>query len=154
MKGYGKIEGIFVRASNRNPGEKVRIGFYRKLSTEVLLRSRRKTAEISLTFINDRAMRRLNRDYRGQDRPTDVLAFDLSRPSRPGRRRPLLTAEIVISTQTARRQAGEEGHSLHWEISHLLIHGLLHILGYDHVKANEADRMARRERFLAKEFLN
>ncbi len=131
----------------------MRVGFYRKLSADVLLRSRRKTAEISLTFINNRSMRRLNREYRGQDRPTDVLAFDLSHAPRPGRRRPLLTAEIVISTQTARRQAREKGHSLHREISHLLIHGLLHILGYDHMKSDDADRMARREKFLAKEYL-
>ncbi|HEY5648272.1 MAG TPA: rRNA maturation RNase YbeY [Nitrospiria bacterium] len=154
MNGRGKPEGISIRVSNRDPGRRIRLGFFRDLAASVLLRSRKKQAEISLTFVTDRAMQRLNRDYRGQDRPTDVLAFDLSRAPEPGRARPVLNAEIVISTQTARRQAAGKRHSMTREISHLLIHGLLHVMGYDHMKPDEARRMARRERFLIRELLN
>jgi probable rRNA maturation factor len=80
-------------------------------------------------LVGDRAIRRLNRTYLGRDHPTDVLAFPQARAfSMPG---PSLLGDVVISVDTAARQAKAHGHSLDRELALLLIHGLLHLLGYD-----------------------
>ena len=76
-------------------------------------------------------MRSLNRRYRGIDRTTDVLSFSLREGAFAGLR-PDLLGDIVISIPRAEQQAGEAGHPLSREIERLLIHGLLHLLGYDH----------------------
>ena len=101
-------------------------------------------AELSLVLVGDRRMRRLNRLYRGKDRPTDVLAFPM-RDAVPTVS-PLL-GDVVISLPTAGRQAGVQGHSLDREVTVLLIHGVLHLLGYDHERGERAARrMHSRER--------
>lgn len=93
--------------------------------------------EISLLFVDDNQMRELNRMYRNLDRTTDVLAFSM----REGPEMALppeacdaneLLGDIVISLETAQLQAKTQGHSLRREVSFLLIHGTLHLLGYDH----------------------
>jgi rRNA maturation RNase YbeY len=104
-------------------------------------------AELSLVVVSDRKMRALNRRYRGVDRPTDVLSFS----QREGAGRPPdgLLGDVVISLETVRRQAAVRGERLEREGQRLLIHGLLHLLGYDHERsAADADRMARRARTL------
>jgi probable rRNA maturation factor len=94
-------------------------------------------------------MRRLNREYRGVDRATDVLAFPLHGRSRP-QRGPWLLGDVVIATGEVTRAARAEGGSRTVAAERLLIHGLLHLLGYDHERsAGEARRMAARERSLA-----
>jgi len=104
--------------------------------------------ELSILLVNDREMRALNRRYRGIDRPTDVLAF-AQREGAGGTPDGLL-GDVVISVDTATRQAREVGESLGREVDRLLIHGLLHLLGYDHERsAAEARRMQRRERMLS-----
>jgi rRNA maturation RNase YbeY len=106
-------------------------------------------AELSVTLVSDREMRALNRRWRGRDRPTDVLAF-AQRDGAGGAPAGLL-GDVVISVDTARRQAAEAGEPLHREGERLLVHGLLHLLGYDHERsAAEARRMQRRERALAR----
>ncbi len=90
-------------------------------------------------------MRSLNRRYRGIDRTTDVLSFSF-REGAFGDLRPDALGDIVVSVPQAERQAREAGHSLVREIEILLIHGLLHLLGYDHERGpSEARRMRRRE---------
>jgi probable rRNA maturation factor len=136
------------------------------------------SAELSLVLVSDRVMHELNHLWRGKDRPTDVLAFpqDGERegtagargaPRRaiigertrrpPGPRRPARIAEmperllgdVVISVDTARKQAAERGHSVGAETERLLVHGVLHLLGYDHERSPaEARRMQRKERAL------
>lgn len=103
-------------------------------------------AELSLLLVSDPVMHELNRTWRGKDRPTDVLAF----AQREGGRAPDgLLGDVVISVDTARRQAAELGHSLPTEGERLLVHGILHLLGYDHERsAPEARRMQRKERAL------
>ena len=104
-------------------------------------------AELSLVVVSDRTMRALNRRYRGVDRPTDVLSF--SQREGPGRPPDGLLGDVVISLDTARRQAAARGERMEREGERLLIHGLLHLLGYDHERsAAEAHRMARRARTL------
>jgi probable rRNA maturation factor len=105
-------------------------------------------AELSILLVSDRLIRRLNREWRGKDRPTDVLSFPQQEGN--GAAPPRLLGDVVISVATARRQAKERGESLGAEGERLLIHGVLHLLGYDHERsAAEARRMQRRERRLA-----
>jgi rRNA maturation RNase YbeY len=109
----------------------------------------RADAELSVLLVSDRVMRRLNREWRGKDRTTDVLSF--SQQEGPGQAPTTLLGDVVISVATARRQAAERGDALGLEGERLLIHGVLHLLGYDHERsAAEARRMQRRERQLAR----
>ncbi len=95
-------------------------------------------------------MRSLNRRYRGRDRTTDVLSFSL-REGPYAAVQPHLLGDIVVCVPQAERQAGNDGKALRYEIDRLLIHGLLHLLGYDHERgATEARRMRRREEMLAR----
>jgi rRNA maturation RNase YbeY len=114
-----------------------------------LLDGLRLDAELSILLVSDREMRVLNRRYRGRDRPTDVLAF-AQREGAGGAPAGVL-GDVVISVDTARRQAVDAGETLGREGERLLIHGLLHLLGYDHERSvAEARRMQRRERMLAR----
>ncbi len=84
----------------------------------------------------------LNRQYRGKDKPTDVLSFPLADELQP-----LLLGDVIISVETAARQAQRWGHLLREELQTLMIHGVLHLLGYDHeISRSEAIRMHRKER--------
>lgn len=106
-------------------------------------------AELSVVLVSDRLIRRLNREWRGRDRATDVLSF--AQQEGEGRAPATLLGDVVIAVPTARRQAGERGDTLGAESERLLIHGVLHLLGYDHERsAAEARRMQRRERMLAR----
>ena len=107
-------------------------------------------AELSLVLVSDAVMRRLNRRWRGADRPTDVLSF--AQAEGQGGAPEGLLGDVVISVDTARRQARERAAPLARELDRLLIHGVLHLLGYDHERSPaEAQRMQRRERALARQ---
>ena len=107
-------------------------------------------AELSILFIGDRAMRTLNRRYRDKDETTDVLSFSL-REGRFPLIQPHMLGDIVISLPVAARQARREGHTINHEIDRLLVHGLVHLLGYDHERSpREALRMQRKEHELLK----
>jgi probable rRNA maturation factor len=99
--------------------------------------------EVAVALVSDRRMRRLNRSYRGVDRATDVLSFGAGGPA-PSPVRVL--GDIVIATGVAARQAREARHSVATEYRVLALHGLLHLLGYDHDR--DGGRMARAERRL------
>ena len=109
------------------------------------------SAELGILFVGDQRMRGLNRRYRGKDRTTDVLAFAMREAARPQvscLMRDML-GDVVISIPTARRQAKEAGRSLDEELACLLVHGILHLCGYDHERGEkEARRMHRRERMI------
>jgi probable rRNA maturation factor len=93
---------------------------------------------------DDERITELNRTYRGVDGPTDVLAFSLHEGAEEN-----LLGDVVVSVETARRQADEHGQSLDDEVEMLLVHGLLHLLGYDHAQPEEGRRMfARQDQFL------
>lgn len=108
----------------------------------------RDSASVSLTLVNDAAIRELNRGYRAKDKPTDVLSFPLDDGPDEARGETLL-GDVVISVETARRQASDYDAPLQRELYRLLIHGLLHLLGHDHVRAGERRVMEREERRLA-----
>ena len=100
---------------------------------------------VTLVVTSDRRIRGLNRTWRGQDKATDVLSFPAGDDPGPA---PHL-GDIVISRETAARQARHEGHSLATELRVLALHGLLHLLGYDHER--DSGRMARIERRLRRQ---
>jgi probable rRNA maturation factor len=99
--------------------------------------------ELSLTLINDRAMAQLNRKTFGRRGPTNVIAFPLDDAPSPGGP-PALLGEVVISLETTRRQAQEFGWPWQELLDFFLIHGILHLLGYDHEKPAAAVRMDTR----------
>lgn len=99
--------------------------------------------QVSVLLTTDAEVRRLNRRFRGIDRSTDVLSFPAPASSAAPER---IAGDLAISVPTARRQAAERGHSLPAEIKILMLHGLLHLAGYDHHADN--GQMARRERLL------
>lgn len=107
----------------------------------------RRDSGLSLMLVGDNAIRCLNREYRGKDAATDVLSFPLDGTVK-GAAEPLL-GDVVISVETARRQSAEYDAPLQREIYRLLIHGLLHLLDYDHVTAVQRRVMRREERRLA-----
>lgn len=100
-------------------------------------------AELSIVLCDDRAIHVLNRDHRKHDKPTDVLAFALREgKTLPGAEDVL--GDVVISLDTARRQAKQRKHDLWTEVTVLLAHGLLHLVGYDHRTDAEERRMNAR----------
>ncbi len=122
-----------------------------KLGQHVLSVVGESSSELGLTFVGDRRMQRLNRDFRGKDRTTDVLAFAMREAKVPGVRRnktfPL--GDVVISIPTALRQARRGHRTLDEELAILLVHGVLHLCGYDHERSrSEALRMERQERIV------
>lgn len=103
-------------------------------------------AELSILLINDIQMQEMNRLYRDKDKSTDVLAFSMRDGQYPDIN-PDILGDIVISLPTAKRQAKENNHGIYNEIAVLLIHGILHLIGYDHERGkNEELRMRRKER--------
>lgn len=104
-------------------------------------------AELSVVLADDAFIRELNRSYRRIARPTDVLAFPMPTPRSKTLVRERLLGDVIISLDTAARQAEEGGRPLVSEVTHLLAHGLLHLLGYDHrdvAERREMDAMTRR----------
>jgi probable rRNA maturation factor len=105
---------------------------------------------LAVVLTDDRAMRALNARFRGRDAPTNVLSF----PAPPAPRlaaskqsgEPSLLGDIVIAFETAKAEADAEGKELVHHTAHLLVHGVLHLLGYDHQSEAEADAMEARER--------
>ena len=100
---------------------------------------------VTVVVTTDRRIRRLNRAWRGVDKATDVLSFPAGDDPGPARH----LGDLVISRETAARQARNEGHALATELRVLALHGLLHLLGYDHER--DSGRMARIERRLRRQ---
>lgn len=95
--------------------------------------------ELSILFTNDAEMQALNRLWRGFDKPTDVLSFPSDDPEIPGQ--PQYLGDIALGYETSLRDAESMKRPLEGHISHLLIHGFLHLLGYDHIEADDAKVM-------------
>ncbi|WP_274651905.1 rRNA maturation RNase YbeY [Paenibacillus humicola] len=118
--------------------------------------------EVTLTFVDDNEIHQVNRDYRGIDRPTDVLSFAMQEETdeepeiiyeveSEEEAVPFdgMLGDIIISAETAKRQSEEYGHSLEREIGFLFVHGFLHLLGYDHQdEAGEAEMIRKQEAVL------
>ncbi|MFO7996077.1 MAG: rRNA maturation RNase YbeY [Dehalococcoidia bacterium] len=115
--------------------------------------------EVSLVFTDSETVRQLNRDYRGVDVPTDVLAFSMLSQKRADDFFALppdgvtRLGEVIISYPQALEQAKEQGHSIKRELTLLVIHGILHLLDYDHEESGEEAEMRTRERELLQKCL-
>ena len=101
--------------------------------------------ELSLLICDDAFIHPLNRDYRGKDKPTDVLSFAQREGDFAFEDDPIL-GDVIISLETTIRQAEERKHSTQRELSILLIHGILHLIGYDHIEDDEAEIMETKEK--------
>jgi probable rRNA maturation factor len=101
------------------------------------------SGQVTALLTTDRTIRDLNRRFRGKDEATDVLSFSATNPSQIHEK---IAGDVAISVETARKQAIEQGHSLGVELRVLMLHGLLHLAGYDH--ETDEGRMQRRERQL------
>jgi probable rRNA maturation factor len=117
-----------------------------RIAAGVLLAEGVPAAELGVLVTDDEAVRRLNAEYAGEDAATDVLAFSLREGeefvSPDGVTR---LGEVIISYPTASRQAAEAARGVDEEIAHLLVHGILHLLGYDHAEAEEERAMRAKE---------
>ena len=133
-------------ASNRTPSAQTLARFLRDAQGAVKLRG-----QVTVLLTTDEAIRRLNRQFRGKDKATDVLSFPMyspvskARPGVPER----IAGDLAISVDTARKQAAGLGHGLGVEIKVLMLHGLLHLAGYDH-ETDDGEMARREERLRAK----
>jgi probable rRNA maturation factor len=96
---------------------------------------------LSLVVTDDAEIQRLNRDYRGIDAPTDVLSFGMGEDQFAPEEQALYLGDIILSYPRAAAQAQEYGHSAQAEVNLLVVHGVLHLLGYDHATAEEEREM-------------
>lgn len=103
--------------------------------------------EVSVRLTDDQAVRALNKAYRGIDAPTNVLAFPMDRPAPNDTEHPAggLLGDIALSTETVEREAIEQDKSLPDHFVHMIVHGMLHLLGYDHENDADAEEMERCE---------
>jgi probable rRNA maturation factor len=98
--------------------------------------------ELGVALADDAELRRLNRDYRGRDTPTNVLAFPAWEPgTRVPPDAPVLLGDVVLAFETVAREAAEQDKPFADHFRHLIVHGVLHLLGYDHVTQDEAATM-------------
>jgi len=109
------------------------------------LEGRRERGEICIRIVSQEESQALNREYRGKDKPTNVLSFPFEAP--PGIPLDLL-GDLAICADIVRDEAQEQGKALHDHWAHMVIHGTLHLLGFDHIKDDEAERMEALEREL------
>ena len=149
------------------PGEKdfgIDLKVFKEFAEDLLKALCREDLELSLVFTDDEHIRQLNRDWRKKDKPTDVLSFPQDFPERVfSEKSPLeelkevlkvckdchLLGDIVISVDTAKRQAEEYGVPLEEEIKRLIVHGLVHLLGFDHERSKtDEDKFRRLEKLL------
>jgi probable rRNA maturation factor len=96
--------------------------------------------ELSLVFTNDDSIQQINAEWRGQDKPTNVLSFPAF-PLEPGGMPGPMLGDIVIARETVEREAVDLGKTFDDHLTHLLVHGFLHLFGYDHMEKDEAEEM-------------
>lgn len=128
-------------------GSRVDVGALRRRAAAVLAAIGQRRAELSVALVDDASIAELNGQWRDRPRPTDVLSFSLVEGDFSDHRGGLL-GDVVISVETAARQAATRHRSLDEVVTKLLIHGVLHLIGHDHEDDDEARAMAAEERRL------
>ena len=101
--------------------------------------------ELSVSIVGDRSIRVINREYLGKDRPTNVISFSLQEGDCGGIN-PHALGDVLISADTAAREAEEGGMELFERLSFLLLHGILHLCGYDHERSGEAEALKMQQK--------
>jgi probable rRNA maturation factor len=117
----------------------------RRAAEAALLDNEAPPSEISVVLSDDEHIRELNKHHRGMDKPTNVLSFPAARMKTPPGA-PRILGDVVLAFETVEREAVEESKPLENHIAHLVVHGVLHLLGYDHEDEDEAETMEARER--------
>jgi probable rRNA maturation factor len=135
--------------SHREP-EPLDPSAFERLATFVLEREDAPVSvELSIALVDMDEMGQLNEEYRGKSGPTDVLSFVCDDPcAAVGPDEPVMLGDVVIAPDVAVAQAAEYGHTVEEELNLLLVHGVLHLLGYDHEDDADAEVMQARERAL------
>lgn len=141
-----------------NEQNKVELGSYIEqrlqdaLNVVARLHNLSDAAEVDVTIVDDEEIHAINKEYRHMDKPTDVISFalddeleDSDEPELIGGPEEHLLGDIIISAETAQRQGEEFGHGLEREILYLGVHGLLHLLGYDHMEPEDKKLMRAKE---------
>ncbi len=129
-----EINNLSKTSLNRN--------FFSTVAKKVLSGENRETEKISLAFINKEEIKKLNKKFRNKNKPTDVLSFNLGEKDYLG--------EIVICPEIVKENAKKYGVTIKYETTKVFVHGILHLLGYDHEKLEEAEDMeSRQEKYLS-----
>jgi probable rRNA maturation factor len=110
--------------------------------------------ELYIELVNNQQSQLLNRDYRGKDKPTNVLSFPATEPDDlPGAMKlaaqggpPMMLGDLIVASAVIAHEATEQNKSVSDHLSHLIVHGVLHLLGYDHIRDDEASVMENMER--------
>lgn len=134
-----------IEVINLQTKSRLRIRFYRDLLDRLVRRYRLRDPDLVLAFVDDRRIRRLNREFRGQDKPTDVLSFPIGTQGPDGR---YFLGDIIVSVPRAAAQAVQKGHRLERELGILVIHGFLHLVGFRHFRGMESEEAKVRLKFL------
>ncbi|MBW2631173.1 MAG: rRNA maturation RNase YbeY [Deltaproteobacteria bacterium] len=134
-----------ILATNKQTVIDVDLPRIKHSSDKILRILENEDSEISLTFVDDAGITEINRQYLGRDYPTNVIAFSMNE-GEFGDVNPNILGDIIISTETALRDAEAGGLSLEDELDYLIIHGVLHLLGYDHELPGEAKKMREKEK--------
>ena len=135
-------------SSNREP-EPLALDAFERLGAFVLhMEEAPDAVELSVALVDDDEMTHLNEQYRGIVGPTDVLSFGCDDPCPAASDEPIAIGDVIIAPDVARRQAAELGTTIEDELDLLLVHGILHLLGYDHESDADATAMQARERVL------
>jgi len=114
-------------------------------------------SELSVTFVNNDEIQQINNEYRGKDVPTDVISFAMEELGEGEmaieiKDAPRMLGDIVISVERAKEQAADYGHSEERELGFLAIHGFLHLLGYDHLEADDEKVMTEKQETILQSF--
>ena len=130
-----------VEIARLGAGKKVPARGLGKIAAAILVIVEQSGAELSLALTGNAEMKKLNAQYRGKDYATDVLSFPLEGNVPPGNQ---LLGDVIISVEMARLQARERGRTMEQEMVTLLIHGIVHLLGYDHERSAQDARVMKR----------
>lgn len=138
-----------ISITSHRESEPLDLSAFERLARYVLEREEVfETAELSLAIVDLDEMASLSERFRGVEGPTDVLAFGCDEPCAVASDEPITLGDVVIAPEVAERQAREYGHTVEEELNLLLVHGILHLLGYEHDSDEDAAVMAERERIL------
>ncbi|WP_225072270.1 rRNA maturation RNase YbeY [Desulfuromonas sp. CSMB_57] len=137
---------VTIHIENRQKSQKIETAVLAKVAQTILNASGCPDGELSVLIVDDAAIRIINRDYLQRDRATNVISFSMQEGEQAGLH-PNLLGDVVISAETAARDAAEAGLGFESELYFLLLHGILHLLGYDHERgsAEQAAQMEARE---------
>jgi probable rRNA maturation factor len=140
---------VTVSLRNKQKKETIDTGRLRRSLKRLLKELQRENDEVNVIFVDDEQIQSINREYLDRDRPTNVISFAMTEGV-GGALHPEILGDIVISAETAARDAATGDLTLMEEMEFLLIHGLLHLIGYNHEKCSqkEVERMQKKEREL------